>query len=79
LAADLDRVRAFCDGQVVADHARCWARHQTLSDPPHLAAATRLRRDRIAQPRAAIDEVEVRCLADYDQAFGLDDHDGEVA
>ena len=80
LAADLDRVRAFCDGQLVADHARCWARHQTLSDPAHLAAATQLRRGRSARPRAAAtDEVEVRCLADYDQAFGLDDHDGEVA
>jgi transposase len=79
LAADLEGVRVFCDGRLVADHARCWARHQALSDPAHLAAAARLRRDRTAGPRAATDEVEVRCLADYDQAFGLDDHDGEVA
>ena len=76
LAADLDRVRAFCDGQVVADHARCWARHQTLSDPAHLQAAARLRHQPSTPPRAVTDEVEVRCLADYDQAFGLDEDAG---
>jgi len=72
--ADLDRVRAWCDGQLVADHARCWARHQTISDPDHLAAAARLRHQRRAGGyRSATDEVQLRCLADYDQAFGLDD------
>src|SRR5215213_7707379 len=48
VAADLERVRAFCDGRLVADHARCWARHQTIGDPAHLAAAAQLRRDRRA-------------------------------
>jgi transposase len=76
LAADLDRVRAVCDGQLVADHARCWARHQTLSDPAHLEAAARLRRDRAARPRPVSDEVELRCLADYDAAFGLNQGEG---
>src|SRR5919204_1291924 len=33
--ADLDRVRVRCDGRVVAEHVRCWARHQTISDPAH--------------------------------------------
>ena len=46
--ADLDRVRAFCDGQVVADHERSWAWHQTITDPEHLAAAAALRRQRVA-------------------------------
>jgi transposase len=76
VAADLDRVRVFCDGRLVADHARCWARHQTLSDPAHLAAAARLRHQRTTQPRVTTDEVELRCLADYDQAFGLDQGEG---
>ena len=31
--ADLDRVRVWCDGDVVADHERVWARHQRISDP----------------------------------------------
>jgi transposase len=79
LRADLDRVWVHCDGQLVADHARCWARHQTLSDPGHLQAAARLRRDRAVVGSRDRDEVELRCLADYDQAFGLGDHDGEVA
>jgi hypothetical protein len=35
--ADLERVWMDCDGQLVADHARCWARHQALSDPPTCA------------------------------------------
>jgi transposase len=75
-AADLERVRVFCEGRLVADHERCWARHQTLSDPAHLTAAARLRRDRTARPRVTTDDVEVRCLADYDQAFGLDQDAG---
>jgi hypothetical protein len=69
-----------CDGRLVADHQRCWARHQTLSDPDHLKAAAQLRHDRAAASAAGRrdqDEVQLRCLADYDAAFGLDD--GEVA
>jgi hypothetical protein len=76
LTANLDRVKVHCDGQLVADHARCWARHQTLSDPAHLQAAARLRHERTARPRVAADEVELRCLADYDAAFGLDQDEG---
>jgi transposase len=34
--ADLERVTVHCDGQLVADHDRRWARHQTISDPVHL-------------------------------------------
>ena len=33
IRADLDRVRVWCEGGVVADHDRIWARHQTISDP----------------------------------------------
>jgi transposase len=83
LAADLDRVRAFCDGRLVADHARCWARHQTLSDPSHLQAAARLRHQRAALGAANahrdVEEVQLRCLTDYDAAFGLDDGTEGVA
>ena len=79
VVADLDRVRVFCDGRLVADHDRVWARHQTLSDPDHVAAAKRLRRDRIGLVRPAPEpEVEIRCLADYDTALGLE-VDGGVA
>jgi transposase len=70
--AGLDRVRVFCDGRCVADHERIWAKHQTITDPQHLAAARALRRERsqIARP-AAGPEVEQRSLADYDRALGL--------
>jgi transposase len=81
VTADLERVRVWCDGRLVAEHVRCWARHQTLSDPAHLRAAAQQRRDRAAfgatNARRDQGEVELRCLADYDAAFGLDD--GEVA
>jgi transposase len=76
VAADLNRVRAFCDGQLVADHERCWARHQTLSDLAHLQTAARLRHHRATRSRVTTDEVELRCLADYDTVFGLDDAHG---
>jgi len=46
VVADLERVRTWCDGRLVADHDRVWAKHQSLSDPEHVAAAKALRRER---------------------------------
>lgn len=77
--ADLDRVQAFCDGELVADHERIWARHQTISDPNHVQAAKLLRRKRISATRPVPEpEVAIRCLEDYDTALGID-LDGGVA
>ena len=79
LVVNLDRVKAFCDGRVVADHERAWARHQTISDPEHVAAAKTLQRQRVGLLRPVIEaEVEQRRLTDYDTALGLD-ADGGVA
>ena len=50
--ADLDRVRVLCDGQVVADHERVWAWHQTITDPEH-ARPQALRRQRVGVLRPA--------------------------
>jgi transposase len=70
--ADLERVRMRCEGRLVADHARVWARHQTISDPVHVAAAKALRRERVGLIRPEAEpQVEIRCLADYDTALGL--------
>jgi len=72
ITADLARVRVACDGRIVADHERCWARHQTLTDPAHLQAAKVLRSARrlavVPVPRG--DEVEQRDLSVYDQISG---------
>jgi transposase len=71
VTADLARVRAVCDGQEVADHQRCWAWHQSISDPGHLAAARAMRRDRVTALRPAAEpEVQIRALSDYDAALG---------
>jgi transposase len=71
VTADLDRVRAFCDGQVVADHERSWAWHQSFTDPAHRAAAAALRAQRVAVlRRPAEPQVQIRALADYDTALG---------
>jgi transposase len=73
VTADLGRVRALCEGQVVADHERIWAWHQSISDPAHLAAARALRRQRVtALRRPPEPEVQIRSLTDYDAALGLD-------
>ena len=73
VAAGLERVRAFCDGKLVADHERAWARHQTLTDPAHRQAADALRHQRLAVVAPAAEpDVQIRCLADYDDALGLD-------
>ena len=76
LTADLERVRAWCDGRLVADHQRCWARHQTISDPDHVTAARALRAEHRNAGHDEPTEVELRCLADYDTAFGLDQDQG---
>lgn len=81
VTADLERVRVRIDGRLVADHARVWARHMTVSDPAHVAAARQLRED-YARPRTHGDDLTlVRDLADYDRAFGIDrlDDGREVA
>lgn len=62
-----------CEGRPVADHARLWAKHQSVSDPAHVTAAGSLRRARSGIHRpGAQPEVEVRCLADYDTELGTD-------
>ena len=72
VTADLTRVRVLCGETVAADHQRCWAQHQTITDPGHLAAAKALRAARrltaVPGPRDA--EVEQRDLAVYDQLAG---------
>lgn len=80
-----EQVIAYCDGQVVARHPRCWARHQTLTDPEHARAATALRGAfhrhpdaRDGRPGAAeLVEVEQRRLEVYDRAFTVIDGGGE--
>ena len=65
--------RVFSGGTVVADHERIWAKHQTISDPEHVAAAAVLRRGRFEVIGApAHVEVEQRALSDYDTLLGLD-------
>ena len=76
VTADLLRVRVRLDGRVVADHARVWARHMTVTDPAHVAVAEQLRTE-FGRPRTPDDGGLLRDLADYDRAFGL--IDGEVA
>jgi len=80
IVMDLERVVLRCEGQVVADHARSWARGLTITDPSHVAAAKVLR-ERFLTPRP-VPEVEadlVRDLAEYDAAFGVTGLDGQVA
>jgi len=74
VSADLDRVKVVCDGRPVADHARDWARHQTISDPTHVEAAKAMRHERlcvVSSAAAAQPLVEQRVLSDYDTVFGL--------
>lgn len=78
VSGDLDRVKVRADGRLVADHARMWARGQTITDPAHVQSAAVLRRQ-FQQPRstgagsADLGDGLARDLADYDRAFGLID------
>jgi transposase len=78
--AGLDEVVVTCDGAVVARHERCWAPHQSLTDPAHRAAAEQMRRAYQSTPRANGDGgVEQRDLSRYDEMFGLDTEDAPAA
>ncbi|GIH73544.1 transposase [Sphaerimonospora thailandensis] len=50
--ADLERVTVRCGGHLVAEHARSWAPHQTITDPVH-AEAGRLLRAEAARAKLA--------------------------
>jgi transposase len=82
VSAGLDEVVVTCAGRVVARHQRCWANHQSITDPDHAAAAARLRKEHQARTTARGAEpdidVQVRSLSDYDAAFGLTDEPGET-
>ena len=73
ISADAGHVEVTCDGRQVAAHVRCWAAHQSITDPLHRDAATLLRAaHRLAKTTPIRTEVEHRDLADYDRMFGLD-------
>jgi transposase len=71
--ADANRVEVTCDGRTVASHQRCWAAHQSITDPLHRDAATLLRvAHRLAKTTPIRTEVQHRDLSDYDRMFGID-------
>ena len=73
IIAGLDRVRALCEGRLVADHERIWAWHQTITDPAHAEAAKALRERRAVVLRPAPEpQVEQRDLSVYDAALGVE-------
>ena len=75
--ADLARVWATCDGKLVADHQRVWAKHQTVSDFEHLVAAKALQRGRVDLVKPVPDtDVQVRDLGSYDTLLGVNDDSG---
>lgn len=74
VVADLTTVTITCAGAVVGRHQRCWARHQTITDPAHRAKAlelahqARLAKDRPSTSTGVV--VEARDLSIYDTVFG---------
>ena len=81
VTATADTVTVSCDGHIVAQHGRSWAKHGVITDEGHVATAKLMRRsladDR--QRRAAATRhhgdghpVTLRALPDYDELFGVD-------
>lgn len=81
ITATLEQVRVSCDGVIVADHPRSWARHITVTDPTHVTAAAGLRRHYRQQGATAASGrarthrdgllVPIRSLPDYDDLYGV--------
>ncbi|MFM9698955.1 IS21 family transposase [Streptomyces europaeiscabiei] len=89
---DNDEVIALAPGGViVARHPRCWARHQTLTDPDHAAAGQTMRGQARSHQQAAqakdtrrsqaetgpLVEVEQRELGSYDRLFTVIEGGGD--
>ncbi len=73
VTASLERVQVSCGGHIAADHPRCWARHQSITDPAHAQAAVLARHDhRTAMRPPTGVQVEQRPLTDYDRALGIE-------
>ena len=85
VTASPTRVQVFCDGQLVADHVRSWAKHAVVTDPAHVATAHQMRLALAEQRRAQQQAqqsgarrhsdghpVAIRALPDYDALFGVD-------
>ncbi|WP_274919502.1 IS21 family transposase [Streptomyces sp. WZ-12] len=70
-------------GEIVARHVRCWARHQTLTDPEHAETSAMMRHQARCRPTGQIQavgtgsgplvEVEQRELGAYDRLFTVID------
>lgn len=70
VSAGLEQVRVRLDGRIVAEHRRCWANHQTITDPAHRVAAEAMRKT--PKPAATPEhDVQERDLRAYDVAFGI--------
>lgn len=70
------RVRVVCEGQLIADHSRCWDKHQVIRDDEHIEIAKQLRAQYSARPLRPVIEprgidVPTRELSTYDSVFGL--------
>ncbi|WP_409496652.1 IS21 family transposase [Amycolatopsis sp. cmx-11-12] len=81
VTADARVVTVLCNGEVVAQHERSWAKHGVITDPAHQGVAANLRKPFAEQrkQRAATDRqhadghvVALRALPDYDALFGVD-------
>jgi transposase len=71
--ADLQHVTVGLDGLVLARHPRAWGSAQTITDPEHVASASRLRaafQAKTTNPPADEDDLS-RDRADYDAAFDV--------
>ncbi len=85
---DNDQVIVLASGgEIVAQHARCWARHQTLTDPEHAEAGQMMRHEARRRPTGQVHavgsasgplvEVEQRELGTYDRLFTVIDGGAE--
>lgn len=85
IVASPTTVEVFCDRELVAHHARSWAKHLVITDPAHVVTARQMRHALAEQRRAQQQAqqngarrhsdghpVALRALPDYDALFGVD-------
>lgn len=81
VTATLTRVIVVCDGVTAADHARCRAKHQNITDPEHVTVAKGMRTEFSGEKRSREQQAKARresqvrflTLDEYDTLYGSSD------
>ncbi|WP_246144660.1 Mu transposase domain-containing protein [Actinacidiphila oryziradicis] len=80
VSCDTDQIRVTTDqGEILAEHPRCWARHHTITDPGHQQAADAMRGDFIHARATAAATARTAAALAPDDLGAAENHERSAA